>query len=277
MVGVDQSDLGRLVVVDIDGEVRAGLGLADPDVEAGIVLAIDQDVVRSRRAGNVAPDLDRAVVVVEADIEHRLAVAGPDDAAARVGHLVGEVAAGGEVADADGERLRALVVDGVGEQSMVMAVGDGAELPVGLVRGFLVAVEQHGLGAAGARLPAYERVLAAGDVAHVVGPGAVRGGDGAVVLLDPPLHLREQGVLQVGGVREPGLGMGVLRLEVGADRRVEHGGIAHHLLPVGGAQPGVVVGNRDAVPEAVGGLLGGTGWRGGYMELHDLWPRTTDD
>ena len=55
----------------------------------------------------------------------------------------------------DGEELGALVVDGVGEAAVIGAVGGGAELPVGLALGLLVAVEQDRSSApAAARLPA---------------------------------------------------------------------------------------------------------------------------
>ena len=141
-VGVDQVDLARLVVVRVDDDELARLGLADADVEADVLLLVDEHVVLGRRADAVAVDEQRAVVVVEAHVEQRLAVARPDDGAARVGDGVGQVLAGRQVADADGEELGALVVDGVGEQRVVGAVRGGAELPVGLALGLLVAVEQ---------------------------------------------------------------------------------------------------------------------------------------
>ena len=45
---------------------------------------------------------------------------------------------------------------------------------------------------------------------------------------------REQSVLQGARVGELRLAVGVLGIEVGADLRIEHGRVAHHVLPVGG-------------------------------------------
>ena len=44
---------------------------------AGILLLIDQNVVRLRRAEAMPPDLHRAMVVVELDVEEALAVRAP--------------------------------------------------------------------------------------------------------------------------------------------------------------------------------------------------------
>src|SRR5579871_1145765 len=43
------------------------------------------------------------------------------------------------------------------------------------------------------------------------------------------------------------LGIGILRFEIGADIRIQHGRIVQHLLPIGILQPGVVVRDGDAV------------------------------
>ena len=114
-IGVDQVDLARLVVVRVDGDELARLGLADADVEAAVLLLVDEHVVLGRRADAVAVDEQRALVGVEAHVEQRLAVARPDDGAAGVGDGVGQVLARRQVADADGEQLRALLVDGIGQ------------------------------------------------------------------------------------------------------------------------------------------------------------------
>ena len=47
-VGVDQVDLGGLVVVRIDEDEAAGLRLADADVEADVLLLVDQHVLARR-------------------------------------------------------------------------------------------------------------------------------------------------------------------------------------------------------------------------------------
>ena len=70
-----------------------------------------------------------------------------------------------------------------------------------------------------------------------------------VVLLDAPLHFREQRLLQRFGVIQRRLGVRVLVGQIGANFRVQRGRIAHHLAPVIRAQPRIVVGERHAVPD----------------------------
>ena len=77
-VGIDQIDFVGLVVVGIDGDEPARLGLADADVEADVLFLIDQRVLLGRRADPVPVDEQRAMVVVETDVEQGAAVAGPD-------------------------------------------------------------------------------------------------------------------------------------------------------------------------------------------------------
>ena len=51
-------------------------------------------------------------------------------------------------------------------------------------------------------------------------------------------------------VRHRRRGVGILVLEIGPDLGLENGGIVHHLLPVVGPEPGVVVGAGDAVMDS---------------------------
>ena len=195
----------------------------------------------------MAVDEQRALVGVEAHIEQRLAVARPDDGAARIRNGVRQVLAGCQVADADREKLRPLVVDGIGQEFVVGAVRRRADLPIAPALGLLVAVEQDLLAAAPAPLPAQARILAAGDVAGEIFEGAVGSRHRAVVFLDARPHLGVERLLQRRRVGQGALGIGVLGLEVGADLRIERRGVAHHLLPVVGAQPGVFIHQLDAV------------------------------
>ena len=102
-IGVDQVDLGGLVVVGLDGDEARGLGLADPDVEALVLLLVDQHVGLARRAQAVAVDVEGSLVAVEPYVEQGLAVGAPDDRAAGLGKGLPQVLARGEVADLDGE------------------------------------------------------------------------------------------------------------------------------------------------------------------------------
>jgi hypothetical protein len=56
------------------------------------------------------------------------------------------------------------------------------------------------------------------------------------------------------------LAIGVLGVEVGADLRVEDGGLAHDLLPVLCLQPSVIVDQFDAMPSGHCGTAGGARW-----------------
>ena len=140
---IDEMHLARLVVVDHDLDEAVGLGPADGDKEASVGFLVDLDVCVERCAERVAPDRLRAVVFIEADVEQRAAIGGPNDAAARVGDGIGKVLAGCKIAEADRRKLRALVVDGIGEDRVIGAVGGGAELPVGRTLRLDIAVEEN--------------------------------------------------------------------------------------------------------------------------------------
>src|SRR5436190_18855537 len=102
-IGVDQVDLGGLVVVGLDGDEARGLGLADPDVEALVLLLVDQHVGLAWRAQAVAVDVEGALVAVEPYVEQRLAVGAPDDRAASLVQGLPHALALVDVADVDGE------------------------------------------------------------------------------------------------------------------------------------------------------------------------------
>ena len=84
-------------------------------------------------------------------------------------------------------------------------------------------------------------MLGAQLIAAEVLERAIGIGHGGVVLLDPPLHLLEHGLLQHPGRRQHGLGVGVLGDEVIAHVGADHRRIAQHRLPVVVLHPGVVV------------------------------------
>ena len=90
-------------------------------------------------------------------------------------------------------------------------------------------------------------MLGAFAVAGRVGERSVRHGNGGIVFLDAATHLREEFCAQPLDIGHRRGGVGVLGLEIGADVGRQHRGVVHHLLPVVGAQPGVVVGPRETV------------------------------
>ncbi len=248
-VGVDEVDLARLMVVRVDEDELRRLRRGDGDVEADVLLLVDEDVVLDRRADDVAVDQQRAVVLVEAHIEQRLAVVGPHDAAARVGDAVGQIdrrspgrACGWCRARSPCRRWRRRAGGGRGCAGSRRGPSRACPRPRRCRRaGRLRRSPERGAAAD-------ERILTAGDEARVVGERPVGRRHGAVVLLEAAVHLAEQLVLQGARLRELGLAVGVLGVEIGADLRVEHGRLAHHVLPVVGLQPGIVVDELDAVP-----------------------------
>ena len=256
-VGVDQPAFVGLVIVHVDDDELARLRQPDANVKTDIGLLEHQDVFCRRCADAVSPDRHRSVVLVEPHVEHRGVVTRPYDGAARVGDFVGEIPARRHVPNPDRVQFRALVVDAIGEQFVIRAVRDRAERPVGLGFGLSVTVEQDGFRSPATGPPADAWVLPAGNGGRVVVPRAIGRGHRTVVLLDACLHLLEQRFLQRIGAGHGGLHIGVFGLEIGADIRVEQLRAAHDVLPVGSAQPGVVVGQRDAMMRDCDRLLGG--------------------
>ena len=140
---------------------------------------------------------------------------------------------------------------------MGVAVGGRSDVEEGLALCGRVGVQQDLLRAAVPGRPRIDRMLGAALVAGVVGVGPVRGGHGAVVLLDAAAHLAEQLRLQRLGRGQHGGGVGVLRLQVRAHISAQDARVAHDLLPVRVLQPGVVVDAHMAELLDPQGTLGG--------------------
>ncbi len=168
-VGIDEVRFARLVVVRVDEHELRRLSGGDGDVEADVLLRIDEDVILDRRADGVAVDEQWTVMLIEADVKQGLAVVRPDDAAARIGNAVGQVLAAGEIAHANGVQFRPLVVAGVGKQLVVGTVMEAAEIPVGFAFGLDIAIEQNLLVLARALPTADERILPSGNELSGVG------------------------------------------------------------------------------------------------------------
>ncbi|GJE60396.1 hypothetical protein MPOCJGCO_2508 [Methylobacterium trifolii] len=256
-VPVDEVDLGGLVVARRDREEGARLRLPDMHEAAGIALGVDRLVGGLRRAEAVAHDAGRPVVGVHRHVPEGRAVARPDRLPRGRLDPVVEVEALREVAHAQGVEFRSLGVGAPGQPGMVVRMDGGGDLEERQPRALPVAVHEDGLlgrprrvvarhGRA-ARAAADQGMLPAVAVAGVVGEGPVGFGDAAVVLADAPAHLGDEGVAQRAGRGEGRLGMGVLGPEVGADVLGQDGRRLEHVLPVGGLQPGVVVGEGAAM------------------------------
>ena len=231
----------------LDDDEAPRLAVADADEEARIAILVDHDVRGLRGADDMAENPRRPVVGVHPHVEERLAVIRPHRVAGRALDAVGEVRAGFHVAHVDGEIFRALVVHRIGHQPVVVAVGEAAEAEIGQAGRQRVAVDDDPLVAAVAPAPHHHRMLRAVLVACCVRPCAIRRRNRRVVLLDPAPHLLEQRQPQAFDVGHRRRRVVVLRFEIGADFRGQHRRLAHHLAPVVGAQPRIVVGPRNAV------------------------------
>ena len=252
---------GRLVIVDDDEDPVVVARPADIHEHAGIGLLVDQPVRGRVRAETVVQELGRAVGGVEPGVEEAFAGRVPHAVAAGVGHRVGKVGPRAEVAHAQRVEFRALVVDAPQQLAVVEGVVDAADAEIGLVAGFQVAVEIDVLRPAIARRAEEARLLAALLVGRAVGIGPVLHRHGGIVLLDAALHLGEQNLPQLRRVGHQGRLVGVLVLQMLADRRIEHGRILEHVLPVVGAQPGELVDAGDAVAGVFdGAALGARRW-----------------
>ena len=244
---IDQALLGGFVVAAGDHAEAAAGAFMQMGEPAGILFLVDQNIVRLLGAEAMPPDLHRTVVIVELDVEEAFAVDAPHHAAVGLLDQVVVVLAGRPVAHPDREIFRALDVGAPGLEPVVGRMPRAAELEIFLVGGEFVAVEDDLGRAAVARHAAEQFMLAALAEFAEIGVGAIRRGHAGIVFLDPAAHLRDQGLLQAGGVAEQAIGVAVLGFEIFADIAIEDRGVAQHLLPVLVLQPGIIVRHGDAV------------------------------
>src|SRR4249920_2150282 len=127
---------------------------------AGIFLFIDQDVVGLPCPEAMAPDLHRAMIVVEFDVEERTRIDAPYHRAVGFLHAVVTVRTCRPVAHANGKILRALDVAAPGLKPVIRRMPGAAELEVVVLPRKLVAVENDFSLAAVARAAPEQFVLA---------------------------------------------------------------------------------------------------------------------
>ncbi len=262
VVAGDAPDLAGVLVAGGDEDRAAGQAGLDAEKEAGIGLGVHERVAAIGEGA--AEHLGRPAVIVAEDPEDEARAGGKGEIAAAGFDRRGGLGAGFDLADMDAVDFRPLGVFRPREQAVVFAVRDRRGGEEGMALRARRQVEQHLFGAAGAGRAGDDRMLGARIEAAVIGVGAVRRGHGRVVVLDPALHFGEQRRLEVLGAGEHGVGIGVLGNEMGADLGIEGGGVAQHRLPVGIAQPGIVIGPHpaelfDADRLARGGRRGGLG------------------
>ena len=241
-VGVGDFPLGRVLALAAEKQVALVERLADADVEQLVGLLVQQ-LVRADGTDGVAPQAIGALGRVHRHVVERAAVVRPrrrrdlldrpgiDDAGDEVLDVERVVAAAGEVGR-------------VGEPVRVARDGSEAEAKERLAARELVQVEQRLVDAGRVVAPVRTdgapaqvvRVLLAAPRPGRVPPVALSHRHRIVVLLDAREHLLVELLLQLGVRRQPGVGVGVLGLQVGERARI-----------VAVAQPEVVVAARVAV------------------------------
>ena len=192
--------------------------------------------------------------------EERLVVGGPRQGSDALGGI-GERLTGAQILHLQTVLAEAGVVDGVGEQIVVVADHEAAEADELAVLAESVEVEQNFLrGFHTALAPALDGVLLAFLGARVVEEFAAAGGHREIGLLDVPQHLLIDGVAEGFQVAGHGLGVGVFRLQV-----------LHHLRTRLLAQPKVGVDHSGPMPRFAVFDAGRGGWSLSLVEFGNAW------
>jgi len=213
--GVEVVDFATGRAVHLKEEESAAAALVDREMEPLIGFFVQQRI-RSGAAEQVPPGLIRALGVIERDVDEAAAVLRPFEPVVGIRNGVRRHFSGGKVLHLGDVDFVAGGIEGVGQQAVIGAGGDVAQAQIALVLGQQVEVEHDLLGGIErAVLAAVDRILQALDGARVVEEAAVGYGCRRVGLLDTPEHLLVELLAQVCGGAQRGLGVGVLRFEVG--------------------------------------------------------------
>ena len=118
------------MVATRDDAETATVAFADAGEPADVLLLVDEDVVGLRRAQPVPVDLQRTMILVNADVEEERGVAAPDDTAARLRQDIGQVLSRVPAPDAQGEVFRAAQVGAPRLKPVVWRMPCAAELEI---------------------------------------------------------------------------------------------------------------------------------------------------
>src|SRR5215470_9453560 len=131
---VDQPLLRSLVIAAGNYAKAAAGAFVQMGEPAGILLLIDEGILSLFRAEAMPPDLHRAMVVVELDVEKAPAVRAPHRRA--VGFLddIVKVRGSSPIAHADGKILRSLGVGAPGLQLVIRRMPAAAEPEIFIIR-----------------------------------------------------------------------------------------------------------------------------------------------
>src|SRR5215467_5185591 len=189
-----------------------------------------------------------AVLAIEADVIERGAISRPYDGARRLWDSVRQFRHAGEVAYPNGEKLGAGLIRAPCQQLVVGRMRSRAEAEECLADRECIAVDQDLANAAAAGLTANQWMLAAVAIAGEIRERTVGRRYASVVLLDAAFHLCNKRLLQRHSGAEHCIRIGILVLEMRADRRIEQARVAHYRLPIGVLEPGKLVGKDDPMP-----------------------------
>ena len=217
-------------------EVPVVLGAPDPEVEVLVGLLVHEPVVDGIGAHHVAPELVGTHGRVDPHVEDGAVVVRPRDSVRGVLDRFGRLRSGGEVGEA--HRV-ALGPGGVGRVRQPVVVGTDRQIAEREVlvafRESVLVDEDHLVARRWMAGPAWERlvfppgvlrpttvdaVAAPLDRAAVVQPGTLADRHRQIGLLDARHDLLEERILQGDGRCHHRVGVGVLGLEMGEDRRV---------------------------------------------------------
>ena len=146
LLGGEYEALSRSVAGGFEDDVLSVAGASSANVEALIVVLIDENVVGVRHTELMAEELELALLLLVLDgIEDCFIVSGPGDRANAL-DFSGQCFAGFEVFDAKRVLAEAGGVHGVGQPAAIVGDVGGADCEEGKAFGELIAVEDDLLG-----------------------------------------------------------------------------------------------------------------------------------
>ena len=236
------------MIARIDLDIFARRRDAATGEKALVRLFIDQHIVLGAAACRTAENLRRATILVPEGPEQVLGVGRKGKVTIGALHGLGQHRSGGQVLDIDAVDLGTLLIDRIGAEAMVGAVVAITDLVIGLALARRIRIKHDLLALVrAARAARKDRLFSAFFVTRIIVPGAVRGGDRAVIFFDAALHLLEHLGLKGLGRGEHGFGVGVLFGQVRLDVGLNQAGIAQHLLPVIVFHPRIVINPNPAL------------------------------
>ena len=165
----------------------------------------------------------------------------------RIGDPVGEIAAGREIPQPDGEEFGARFIDRISEEPVIGRMARRTELEERKARGERLAIDQELLLAASARPPNEAGMLSAASPPAIIEERPVGNGRRRILILDPFAELLLQLLDQRGERREKRVRISVLRVEMGTDVGGQGGGVLQHLAPIGRLEPRIIIADNNTV------------------------------